>query len=75
MNTNGSTPAAELSGLAWRKSSYSTAQGNCVEFAALPVGRVAVRDSRQPGGDALVLTHATWRAFCSAVKTGDTGHM
>ena len=36
----------------WVKSSYSFANGNCVEVAALP-GAVAVRDSKDPGGPVL----------------------
>ena len=36
----------------WAKSSYSFANGNCVEVARLP-GVVAVRDSEDPGGPVL----------------------
>ncbi|WP_371127502.1 DUF397 domain-containing protein [Streptomyces sp. 2224.1] len=32
----------------WRKSSYSSGGGNCVEVAALNPGTVAVRDSKNP---------------------------
>lgn len=54
----------------WRKSSYSSGTGQCVEVAALP-GKVAVRDSKDPAGDVLVFTPAQWRAFLAAVKCCD----
>ncbi|MFZ0047785.1 MAG: DUF397 domain-containing protein, partial [Streptosporangiaceae bacterium] len=43
-----------LGNLEWRKSTASNPSGNCVEAAALPDGQVAVRNSREPGGPALV---------------------
>ena len=33
---------------AWRKSSYSSGGGNCVEVASVGSGTVAVRDSKNP---------------------------
>ena len=48
------TSAALLVGAEWRKSTRSGAVGNCVEIAWLPSGQVAVRNSRNPGGPALV---------------------
>ncbi|MFE7786600.1 DUF397 domain-containing protein [Streptomyces nigrescens] len=33
---------------AWRKSSYSSGGGNCVEVMAFDAGTVAVRDSKDP---------------------------
>jgi hypothetical protein len=60
----------EISAAQWRKSSHSGAEGgDCVEVAGLdPV--IAIRDSKNPGGPALVLTAAGWRAFTRRVKTG-----
>lgn len=55
----------------WRKSTYSTAQGNCVEAATLR-GAVAVRDSKDPDGPKLTFVPAEWLTFTSAVKAG--GH-
>jgi hypothetical protein len=35
--------------LTWRKSSYSSSGGNCVEVARTADGRLAFRDSKAPG--------------------------
>jgi hypothetical protein len=53
----------------WRKSSYSTAQSNCVECAKLP-GLVAVRDSKNPDGGHLAITRDAWRRFTDKIKAG-----
>lgn len=59
--------ASLLGATAWRKSSYSSPSGNCVEAAEL-TGGVALRDSRFPGGPALVFAGAVWDAFLRSVK-------
>jgi Domain of unknown function (DUF397) len=64
-------PAGELAGARWRKSARSSAQGNCVELASLPGAGVAVRNSRDPEGPALVFTDAELEAFLGGVKDGD----
>ncbi|MDR0343238.1 MAG: DUF397 domain-containing protein [Nocardiopsaceae bacterium] len=56
----------------WRKSHYSSPQGNCVEIAALPGGRVAVRDSRHPSGPALIFGRTAWLRFIRTVKAHAT---
>lgn len=57
-------------GLTWRKSSYSSAEGqNCVEAAAIP-GGAAVRDSKNPDGPALAFTAGEWRAFLNRLRSG-----
>ena len=64
-------PAGELADARWRKSGRSSAQGNCVELATLPGGGVAVRNSRDPEGPALVFTDAELDAFVGGVRDGD----
>ncbi|MFH8365898.1 DUF397 domain-containing protein [Streptomyces sp. NPDC018031] len=62
----------DLSIVTWRKSSYSnTAGGECVEVADGLPGLVPVRDSKDPGGPALVFDDAAWSAFVAAVKGGE----
>lgn len=51
-------PASELGAVTWRKSTRSNSQGNCVEMAELPDGRVAIRNSRDAQGPALVCTRS-----------------
>ncbi len=42
--------AAASSRAAWRTSSHSGANGNCIEVARPAPGVIAVRDSKDPGG-------------------------
>jgi Domain of unknown function (DUF397) len=64
-------PAAQLHGVTWQKSQRSNPSGNCVECAPLPDGGVAVRNSRDPGGPALIYTPAEIEAFILGVRDGD----
>ncbi|MGH8934325.1 MAG: DUF397 domain-containing protein [Egibacteraceae bacterium] len=68
-------PANRLQGVVWRKSRHSNPSGNCVEVGELPHGRVAVRNSRDPAGPALIYTRAELAAFIHGVKTGDFDHL
>ena len=68
--TNG-MKAGELGSVEWRKSSASNPSGNCVEAAALPDGSVAVRNSREPDGPALVYTRSEIAAFLAGVRNGE----
>jgi hypothetical protein len=52
----------------WRKSTFSSNGGNCVEIARNLPGLVAVRDSKDPGGPALVFSPADWEAFTARLK-------
>ncbi len=71
MKTYNGMPAAELPAAAWRKSSASNSQGACVELAELASGEFAVRNSRNPGGPALIYTRAEIEALIAGVKMGE----
>ncbi len=59
----------DLAGAQWRKSSYSGGSGgNCVEVATNLPGLIAVRDSKNPGPPALLLTPAQWRALLARLR-------
>ena len=62
--------AADTLPVQWIKSSYS-AVGNCVELAALPDGSVAMRQSTDPTGPALVYTKAEIEAFLLGAAAGE----
>ncbi|AWS43262.1 DUF397 domain-containing protein [Streptosporangium sp. 'caverna'] len=63
--------AARLDGVVWRKSHFSNPSGNCVEVAELPDGRIAMRNSRDPEGPALIYTRGEVDAFVRGAKSGD----
>jgi hypothetical protein len=70
-DTNGTptTKPAAVIGARWVKSSYSgPTGGNCVEVALLADGTVAVRNSRDPSGPALVFPAVEWDAFTGETK-------
>jgi len=61
---------AELRQLTWLKAQSSSANGQCVEVAAA-VGKVAIRDSKDPYGLILVYTSAEFRAFLEGARNGE----
>ncbi|MFC5749570.1 DUF397 domain-containing protein [Actinomadura rugatobispora] len=57
-----------VSKIVWRRASRSNDQGgHCVEVASLP-GAVAVRDSKDPEGPRLLVSHEAFRTFAVSVK-------
>jgi hypothetical protein len=56
--------------VSWRKSSYSIANGDCVETATRP-GEIMLRDSRNPAGALLRCSPDAWRVLLAALKSVD----
>jgi hypothetical protein len=71
MQVRNGTPAGQLVLAKWRKSQASNPSGCCVEVAELPGGSIAVRNSRDPSGPALVFTRAEIGAFLTGTKNGE----
>ncbi|MFD5270200.1 DUF397 domain-containing protein [Streptomyces sp. NPDC058335] len=59
-------------GLRWLRSSYSTGANNCVETARPDfgpwAGLLAVRDSKDPAGPALLFSPESWTDFTAAFR-------
>ncbi|MGX4695074.1 DUF397 domain-containing protein [Streptomyces sp. JNUCC 63] len=73
MNTHRShQPSTEIAPEdAWYKSSHSSdGTGNCVEAANLPA-TIAVRDSKDKQGPALVFPRSSWSSFVAGVNAGE----
>lgn len=65
------TPANELRVDRWVKSRYSVS-GNCVELGELLDGTgIAIRNSRDPEGPALIYTRAEIEAFIRGAAAGE----
>lgn len=60
----------ERANLIWVKAEYSGANGQCVEIAST-AGKVAIRDSKDPGGPILVYTPAEFKAFLHGARNGE----
>jgi hypothetical protein len=52
---------------AWRKSSYSGSQANCVEVGKA-TGQVRVRDTKDRQGLSLTVSASAWRQFMTGIK-------
>lgn len=55
----------------WRKASFSSTQGSCVEVTFCGCGETKVRDSKDPDGPVLTYTPAEWSAFLLGAKAGE----
>ncbi|MBD0739326.1 DUF397 domain-containing protein [Streptomyces sp. CBMA29] len=60
----------DLTRARWRKSTASVGNGECVEVAFVP-NAVAMRDSKDPTGPALLFTPGEWSAFTRGVQDGE----
>ncbi|AZP16173.1 DUF397 domain-containing protein [Streptomyces aquilus] len=62
--------STDLLDVRWLRSSYSTGANNCVETARPAsgprAGLVAVRDSKDPSGPALLFSPGSWAEFTAA---------
>ena len=67
--------ATKLEGATWRKSQRSNSQGACVELARLDVATVAMRNSRDPRGTALVYPADAVRAMVGALRSGELDYL
>lgn len=61
----------DWTGAVWRKSSFSCADGGCVEVAFLANGVVGVRDSKDRSGPKLAFTPKEWSTFLAGVNAGE----
>jgi hypothetical protein len=68
-------PASELGEMGWERPWSGTSGGQCVEMKRLTDGRVAVRQSTDPAGPALIYTPEEMGAFVAGVKNGLADHM
>jgi hypothetical protein len=71
MQLDSGMPADRLTMAHWRKSQASNPSGSCVEIAELPGAKVAVRNSRDKAGPALIYPRAELAAFLLGIKNGE----
>ncbi|CBG69158.1 MULTISPECIES: DUF397 domain-containing protein [Streptomyces] len=64
-------PARELGRQDWHRPWSDDAGGACVEVKKLADGRVAVRQSTDPDGPALLFTPREMTSFLAGVKAGE----
>ncbi|SCD69434.1 protein of unknown function [Streptomyces sp. BpilaLS-43] len=76
INFQNGVPASSMGDVRWVKSSASNpAGGDCVRFAELPNGEVAMSNSRFPEGPALVFTRSEIKAMLAGARQGEFDSM
>jgi hypothetical protein len=70
MKPRNGIPASQLGPQGWVKPWSGSNGGDCLEAKKLPGGRVALRQSTDPGGPALILQANEIRAFINGAKAG-----
>jgi Domain of unknown function (DUF397) len=70
-STAGSSANEGHLGEGWRKSSHSMSNGQCLEAARLPGGRIGVRDSKTPEGPVLRFDREAWSALLTKLRTSE----
>jgi hypothetical protein len=68
-STMAGTPDPGTTNVTWYKSRRSIGNGNCIEAARLS-GYMAVRDSKDASGPALVFPNRAWSSFVGGIKAG-----
>jgi hypothetical protein len=63
-------PATDLGADGWSRPWSSPNGGSCLEAKKLPSGQVALRQSTDPQGPALILEPGEIQAFIEGAKTG-----
>jgi Domain of unknown function (DUF397) len=58
----------DVTGIAWRKSSYSGSNGGACVEVGITGPAIAVRDSNHPDGPQLAFPAATWKTFTDQLK-------
>jgi Domain of unknown function (DUF397) len=64
-------PAGELTGVQWRRAGGTDGADAGVELAKLPDGQIAVRNSADPDGPALIYTRVEIEALIGGAQDGD----
>jgi hypothetical protein len=58
----------KLTSQVWRKSSYSGANGGCVEIAKISLRLIGVRDSKDTTSPQLLFSSTEWKKFTFRLK-------
>ncbi|MFF5808281.1 DUF397 domain-containing protein [Streptomyces sp. NPDC012746] len=69
MTPQSAPAAAELAAAPWRTSSYSAANNECVEVAAIGAW-VGLRDSKRPHGSVVAVPAEAFGAVVDALRNG-----